>query len=168
MVQTASGSRKAKAVPLIMGDTVEKADIEICKHPSGKGDWLLGTGASGKVHNAVLLNPCCSSPFVFEKSLGLFMPSRIHRPRESVQLWGLAVVTSNVLTCLTLLRALLSSSYPIIYTIKGLLLLAAVVMSQQCCLVHIANFFRKNARTAGVQRNQKWRPRCGSQGSHQY
>lgn len=49
MILTASGSRKAKAVPLIMGDTVEKADIEICKHPSGKGDWLLGTGASGKV-----------------------------------------------------------------------------------------------------------------------
>ena len=49
MVLTASGSRKAKAVPLIMGDSVEKADIEICKHPSGKGDWLLGTGASGKV-----------------------------------------------------------------------------------------------------------------------
>lgn len=48
MVLTASGSRKAKAVPLIMGDTVEKADIEICKHPSGRGDWLLGTGASGK------------------------------------------------------------------------------------------------------------------------
>ena len=49
MILTASGSRRAKAVPLIMGDTVEKADIEICKHPSGKGDWLLGTGASGKV-----------------------------------------------------------------------------------------------------------------------
>lgn len=49
MVLTASGSRKAKAVPLIMGDSVEKADIEICKHPSGRGDWLLGTGASGKV-----------------------------------------------------------------------------------------------------------------------
>ena len=49
MILTASGSRKAKAVPLIMGDSVEKADIEICKHPSGKGDWLLGTGASGKV-----------------------------------------------------------------------------------------------------------------------
>ncbi len=48
MILTASGSRKAKAVPLIMGDTVEKADIEICKHPSGRGDWLLGTGASGK------------------------------------------------------------------------------------------------------------------------
>ena len=49
MVLTASGVRRAKALPLIMGDTVEKADIEICKHPSGKGDWLLGTGASGKV-----------------------------------------------------------------------------------------------------------------------
>ena len=48
MILTASGSRKARAVPLIMGDTVEKADIEICKHPSGRGDWLLGTGASGK------------------------------------------------------------------------------------------------------------------------
>ena len=48
MILTESGSRKAKAVPLIMGDTVEKADIEICKHPSGRGDWLLGTGASGK------------------------------------------------------------------------------------------------------------------------
>ena len=53
MILTASGSRKAKAVPLIMGDSVEKADIEICKHPSGKGDWLLGTGASGKA--------CCAS-----------------------------------------------------------------------------------------------------------
>ena len=53
MVLTASGVRKAKALPLIMGDTVEKADIEICKHPSGRGDWLLGTGASGKVCRAV-------------------------------------------------------------------------------------------------------------------
>lgn len=53
MVLTASGVRKAKALPLIMGDTVEKADIEICKHPSGRGDWLLGTGASGKVFKGV-------------------------------------------------------------------------------------------------------------------
>ncbi|KAL0039658.1 hypothetical protein WJX77_004541 [Trebouxia sp. C0004] len=53
MVLTASGTRKAKAVPLIMGDTVEKADIEICKHPSGRGDWLLGTGASGKVFKGI-------------------------------------------------------------------------------------------------------------------
>ncbi|KAL3143559.1 hypothetical protein ABBQ38_002357 [Trebouxia sp. C0009 RCD-2024] len=53
MLLTASGTRKAKAVPLIMGDSVEKADIEICKHPSGKGDWLLGTGASGKVFKGI-------------------------------------------------------------------------------------------------------------------
>lgn len=58
MVLTVSGSRKAKAVPLIMGDTVEKADIEICKHPSGKGDWLLGTGASGKVVPNLHTYPC--------------------------------------------------------------------------------------------------------------
>ncbi len=61
MVLTASGSRKAKAVPLIMGDTVEKADIEICKHPSGRGDWLLGTGASGKAC-ALFLPPCDMCP----------------------------------------------------------------------------------------------------------
>ena len=59
MVLTASGSRKAKAVPLIMGDTVEKADIEICKHPSGRGDWLLGTGASGKA--CFLFLPICDT-----------------------------------------------------------------------------------------------------------
>lgn len=44
-----SGLRIAKSVPLIMGDTVEKADIEICKSPNGDGDWLLGSGASGRV-----------------------------------------------------------------------------------------------------------------------
>ena len=51
-----NGLRIAKAVPLIMGDTVEKADIEICKSPSGEGDWLLGSGASGRVSFASCLS----------------------------------------------------------------------------------------------------------------
>ena len=62
---TGEGNRLAKAVPLIMGDEVEKADIEICKDPNGDGDWLLGRGASGVVSwlayacHAVLDRPCC-------------------------------------------------------------------------------------------------------------
>lgn len=68
----ANGCKLAKAVPLIMGDNVEKADIEICKDPSGEGDWLLGKGASGRVLlvqppicfslMALVLYICASSP----------------------------------------------------------------------------------------------------------
>ena len=46
---TSHGTKIAQAVPLIMGDSMEKADIEICKNPNGTGDWLLGKGASGRV-----------------------------------------------------------------------------------------------------------------------
>ena len=49
LTMSGDGSRLAKGVPLIMGDNVEKADIEICKNPTGDGDWLLGKGASGMV-----------------------------------------------------------------------------------------------------------------------
>lgn len=49
LTMSGNGSRLAKGVPLVMGDNVEKADIEICKSPNGDGDWLLGKGASGMV-----------------------------------------------------------------------------------------------------------------------
>ena len=46
---TSHGTKLAEAIPLTMGDHIEKANIEICKSPDGNGDWLLGKGASGRV-----------------------------------------------------------------------------------------------------------------------
>lgn len=66
---TSHGTKIAQSVPLIMGDSMEKADIEICQKPDGSGDWLLGKGASGRVllqtpgSDASLYQRPCSNHF---------------------------------------------------------------------------------------------------------
>ena len=55
--------RKLKQLPLITGDRVEMADIEIVVRPDGK-NWLLGTGTAGKVRplrDTASLAAVCSS-----------------------------------------------------------------------------------------------------------